>query len=232
MAKNGMKKAIGLLLILFSVICIVSGGYVWYMNTQWTDRNGFTTSQKIKISTDSPIIVFSDHIINMKDEIPPILQILLDPDNFTAMRWTIQNNLGKDVFIGIAPADKARDYCKLTHYKEADDWDTTSSPWSIVIYVNTYLNNPGADSIKPPGNTNMWLASGFGREAAGFEKVMVSGEYWVMIMNVDGSPGLNVDLEVGGKMPLILGLPPILIGISVVLGTIGIILYIRARRPK
>lgn len=43
---------------------------------------------------------------------------------------------------------------------------------------------------------------------------------------------MNVDLEVGDKIPLILGLPSILIGISVVLDTIGIILYISAWRTE
>lgn len=197
MIKSGKKTTIGLILIFFSLICFSIGGYIWYMNTQWTDRNGYTISQKIKLNTDSPLIVFSDHSFNLKEEISPILQRVIKPDDFISERWTIKNNLEKNVFIGIATADKARDYCKLMHYKEADDWDVSTGPWEMKIWVNSYLNHPGADSTQPPGNVNIWLTSGSGKATAGFEKVMVSGDYWVMIMNADGSSGLDVDLDWG-----------------------------------
>ena len=61
---------------------------------------------------------------------------------------------------------------------------------------------------------------------------MVSGSYWVLIMNADGSPGLDVDLTVGGKMPLLLGLPSTLIAIGIVLGASGLITYPRKPRNK
>ena len=233
MNKGGKKRAIGLLFILLSLISFISGGYIWYMNTRCTDINGFTASQKIKLSTDSASIVFSDHHFNMNEELPSILQIVINPDNFMSERWTIQNNLEKDVFIGIAAADKAQEYSKLMHYKEADDWDITGGPWEIKIWVNTYQNHLGADSTQPPGNANIWIASGSGKDVAEFEKTMVSGDYWVMIMNVDGSSGIDVDLHAGYKMPLLLGLSNILIGIGLVLGACSIILYIlsRARSP-
>jgi hypothetical protein len=229
MNKGGKKKAIGILFILLSLICFISGGYIWYMNSRYTDISGFTISEKIKLSTDSASIVFSDHHFNMKEELPSILQIVINPDNFMSERWTIQNNLEKDVFIGIAVADKAQDYSKLMHYKEADDWDITGGPWEIEIWVNTYQNHLGTDSTQPPRNADIWLASGSGKDVAEFEKTMVTGEYWVMIMNVDGSPGLDVDLHAGYKMPLILGLSNILIGIGFVLGACSIILYILSR---
>jgi hypothetical protein len=59
---------------------------------------------------------------------------------------------------------------------------------------------------------------------------MVSGNYYVLIMNSDGSSGLDVELTVGGKMPLLLGLPVILVALGLILGVVALFIY--PRKPK
>jgi hypothetical protein len=224
------RKALGIIFILLAILSLGAGGYIWLMNTQHTDSTGYTTSPKLKISSDSPAIVFSDHEFNMRAETPYLLQMFVDPDNLVTERWMVKNNLNKDIFIGIATADKASQFLTNIHQKEAYDWDVNAGPWQMDIWVNTYKNWPGADSAQQPSKANIWLASGSGMESAQFEKLMVSGNYYVLIMNSDGSSGLDVDLTVGGKMPLLLGLPVTLVALGIILGAVALFIY--PRKPK
>jgi len=99
----------------------------------------------------------------------------------------------------------------------------------MEIWVNTYSNHPGSESAPQPSSSSIWLASGSGADTAKYEKMMVSGSYWVVIMNVDGSSGLNVDLQVSGTMPLMLGLPSTLVILGIISAIVGFISYPRKK---
>ena len=225
-----LKKVLGIIFLVLAITSLGSGGLIWLMNAQKTDATGFTMSPKINIVTESPMIVFSDHTFNLKEEIPTPIQLLINPDNFIVERWSITSNLNKNVFIGIAEAKKADSFTKTLHYKEANDWDIDQGPWKMDLWVNTYYNHIGAESAQPPQNANIWLASNSGSKVAVFEKTMVSGDYWVIIVNVDGSPGLNIDLQVGGKIPVLQWLPIPLLVLALLLGGIGVFFYTRKNK--
>lgn len=230
--KSKTAKTLGILLIVLSLTSLSAGAYIWLMNTQRNDDKGYTLSPQIKLGSDSVAIVFSDHKFNMKEEVPLPLQIIIDPNNFMTERWSAKNNLGKDIFIGIATADKAHEFCKTMHYKEANDWDIIGGPWEMDFWVNTWLNHPGAEQARPPLQSSIWLASGSGMESAEFEKILVSGDYWVVIMNGDGSAGMDVDLQVAYKTPLLLMLPGGLLIIGLVFGIVGLFLLTRTQRES
>jgi hypothetical protein len=230
MVQNLGRKVIGIILMILAITSLGSGGYIWLMNYLRLDSNGYMTSPTLKLSSDSPIIVFTDHKFNLRAEIPTFLQFFVNPDNFITERWAIKNNLSKDVFIGIATAEKSSQFLSQIHHKEANEWDVSVSPWEMEIWVDNYNNWPGINAAQKPSDTNIWLTSGSGRDNAQFEIVMVSGDYHVLIMNTDGSPNLDVDLVVGGKIPLMLGLPIPLLAIGIILGGIGLIIY--PRQPR
>jgi len=123
---SGVRKAAGIVFILLALISIGSGGYIWQMNTQHLDSSGYTISQKISITSDSPAIVFSDHTFNMQANTPGFIQVFVNPDSLVTERWTVKNNQGKNIFIGITTPDKASEFLKTVHYKEANQWDVSA----------------------------------------------------------------------------------------------------------
>ena len=107
------------------------------------------------------------------------------------------------LFVGIAPADAAAEYLDGVAHDEITDWDCSMDEISDVVYVS----NEGETDPVAPGTEGFWVASVSGSGEQTLDWTIESGEWALVIMNADGSPGVSADVRFGGLAPS--GLAPL-----------------------
>lgn len=97
------------------------------------------------------------------------------------------------LFIGIAPADAVAGYLDGVAHDEITEWDSTEDDITEVVYTT----NDGATDPAAPGTADFWVASVSGSGEQTLDWTIESGEWALVIMNADGSPGVSADVRFG-----------------------------------
>ena len=128
-------------------------------------------------------------------------------------------NAPQPVFLGVAPAADVNRYLSGVAYDEVTNFQVR--PYRVGT-----TRHGGVPFAEPPGAQTFWVASATGTSPT-LEWPVQSGDYRLVMMNADGSPGTAADTELGvqinGLRPLGVGL---LIGggVFVVVG-LGLLLW-------
>ena len=99
------------------------------------------------------------------------------------------------LFMGIAPADAVAGYLDGVDHDEITKWDTMQDDIEYVVYTRT----EGATDPAAPGTEDFWVASVSGSGEQALDWTVQSGEWALVIMNADGSPGVAADVRFGVK---------------------------------
>ena len=97
------------------------------------------------------------------------------------------------LFMGIAPADAVAGYLDGVVHDEITEWDSSQDDITEVVYTR----NEGAADPAAPGTEGFWVASVSGSGEQTLDWTIQSGEWALVIMNADGSPGVSADVRFG-----------------------------------
>ncbi len=92
------------------------------------------------------------------------------------------------VFAGIARASDVERYLDGVSYGRIIELDDARA---------TVVSVPGSTDIAPPGDQDFWVASTTGTGEQELEWDVRSGRWAVVVMNADGSAGIDVDVDAG-----------------------------------
>lgn len=95
------------------------------------------------------------------------------------------------VFAAVAPASAASRYLSGVAY-------------TTVIGYNgqgQQVSHPGSAVPRPPGSTPIWAAQASGSRTATLVWTVGNGDWTVIVMNADRSPGVNVHADFGASLP-------------------------------
>src|ERR1043166_4377483 len=106
-------------------------------------------------------------------------------------------NTPQNLFIGVGPSDQVTAYLNGTSYEEITNIDF--SPFQLTTNQVVGTAEPAA-----PGDQSFWVASAAGSHPS-LNFNLSNGDYRVVVMNVDGSPGVVADVRVGIKVPALFG---------------------------
>jgi hypothetical protein len=101
------------------------------------------------------------------------------------------------------------------------------------VQETVYVLHPGDAPATPPTEQDFWIVqtSSTGEQTISWEPD--EGNYYVVLMNADGSEGINADIKVGVQVPFFGGIGDILICAGVVVGAMGIVmLYFTIKRNQ
>jgi hypothetical protein len=101
------------------------------------------------------------------------------------------------LFMGIAPADAVAGYLDGVAHDEITDWDSMADDITEVVYTRS----EGATDPAAPGASGFWVASVSGSGEQTLDWTIESGDWAVVIMNADGSPGVSADVRFGVLAP-------------------------------
>jgi hypothetical protein len=214
---------VGLVVALAGGSALAGGGVaLWAANQR--DSDGFFTAGPGRFSTESyAISAPSLHV----DVTGP--DAFYEEDALGEVRFRVAPaNSGGSVFVGIGRTDDVAAYLGEVRHDEVSDFDT--GPFSV-----TYGRHPGGAPSTDPTVQRFWAASDAGPGARTLTWTIAPGDWTVVIMNMDGSAGIQVDVSTGAKIPFLgvfAATALVVGGILLVAGTVMVVAPIatRARR--
>ncbi len=169
-----------------------------------TDGDGWITAPTARVETETAAIVGTDISLELGDAIDN--RTFVDFGSIPA-RIEVEGRNGKEVFIGIAPAEDVGGYVDGTAYVRAhvfeDDLDLTTTA--------------GTASIAPPADESFWAASS---TDGNLDWDLESGSWSVVVANADGSPGVDVRLTGSARIPFVeaIGIGLLVFGVLAIVG--------------
>jgi len=124
---------------------------------------------------------------------------------------------GSPVFIGVAPSSDVGTYLRGTGYSAIDEFDDGDV---------TYVEHAGGRPVIAPADSNIWTAqaSGIGTQTVTWKPE--DGSWTVVMMNGDGSSGVDVQADAGATVPFLDRAVPWLVAASVVSGATGVLVLV------
>lgn len=146
------------------------------------------------------------------------------PGDFVKLKFTVESNNGKEVFIGILEESRALSYLGGARYDTITNL-SMDSPYGQRPYITYQLHSGDAITVAPQ-DLNIWTTYATGDDVT-LEWGPEYGDYWVVIMNTNLTQGLDVESGIGVKVPFLdfIG-KGILMGGIVCLAIGGLIIYV------
>ena len=118
------------------------------------------------------------------------------------------------LFVGIAPQSDVARY--LSGVRTATVTDVSLFPFNAV-----YSPQPGSTAATPPATQDFWVASSSGVGPQTLTWDSAPGRWVLVVMNADGSAGVNADLSVGAEVPFVVPLGWVLLSVGLLMVVIG-----------
>lgn len=96
------------------------------------------------------------------------------------------------LFIGIARTDDVADYLRDVEHSTVTDLDDPE-----------YVEHDGGAPATDPAELDIWAAQASGSGTQGVEWTPEDGEWTAVIMNADGTAGVDVKADVGATVPVL-----------------------------
>lgn len=127
---------------------------------------------------------------------------------------------GKPIFVGLADAGAADAY--LAEVRHATVRGGGSTP--------TYAIHPGQAPAEPPGESPIWLAQATGTGTQSLVAPVTSGRWTVVVMNADGTAGIDTTMRVGVTAPGLGSLATVLLSVGTVVLVLSLVVMVLAVR--
>ncbi len=211
----------GCLLVLPSLAMLLGGGALAAAYAFGRDDDGFFTAEIDRVATDTVAVTAGDVQFEADPGSPDRLLDALDVDVRFDVRPTSSD---REIFIGIGPeADVEAFLSGVAHERVVDLEDGLVPEYEAVS---------GTGGAAPPAEQSFWVAqaSGAGRQVLTWEAQ--EGDWTVVLMNADASPGVAARVEVGAKSDVVLPLALVLLGLGAVLGAVAVALIVMGARSE
>jgi hypothetical protein len=205
---------------LFAAGLLLIGGLALWGDAQ-KDSDGYisTDTHQFEAGTRALATENLDVDLDMGD-------VVIDSGDLGKARLQVESRDDKPVFVGIARTNDVKDYLAGVSHTTLTDVDT--SPFKA-----DYNDHAGHRRPLAPAQSNIWVASehGSGKQTLNWE--IQDGEYSVVVMNADGSAGVDADLSTAANVPFLDELGWTAIGSGGFVLAIGIaLLVLGIRRPS
>jgi hypothetical protein len=209
------------ILALLALGFLAAGGAALWANGQKDDEGFFATGAD-RFST-STYALSTDELEVDADDVP---QRLVENDAFGKIRVRVTPRNDKPVFVGIAPTADVEAYLRSTAHSTVSDVDY--SPFHV-----DYRDHRGGRPSSAPSAQRFWTASAQGSDTQTVRWDVESGSWSVVVMNADGSAGVDAGISAGAKVPFLVPIGWGSLGIGVVLlASAGGVLLAGARPPR
>ena len=183
---------VGVILALIGLPLLLAGlGLGWALGTQ-RDDDGFFASPTESVSTSTAAL--TSGVLKLGEAGSDAGWA---DRNLATVRLTATAQGDAPVFVGIAARGDAEGYLADAAYDEISD--VTMDPFAYE------LTRRGSDGTQPtpPAGEAFWVAQATG---AGIQQLvwdLEPGSYTAVVMNADGTTGVDVDLAVAGRLDLL-----------------------------
>jgi len=153
---------------------------------------------------------------------------IMDGDDLGKVRLAVESSADKPIFVGIARTSDVSEYLHGSSYTSVTDVDY--SPFHA-----TYRDHDHSGERRParPADQQFWAASVHGSGTQSLAWDLKDGDWSIVVMNADGSRGVDTDISAGAKIPFLGTFGWISLGGALVLLiTAGTLVYLGVRTPR
>ena len=188
----------GGLMLLVAFGLVMGGGAILWTQTAVSDQGGYMMTGSVPFNVNSYAIVQSSINIHMDGG------WMMNPPNqdIVSIKISATSNNGKPIFVGIATQQYAQGYLNNVNIDKLITYDWVPNHTGGTG-TPTYQIIPGGAPSSPPTTQVFWVAQASGTGTQTVTWTPTSGEYWVVIMNADGSPAVGVDAQVGARVTIL-----------------------------
>jgi hypothetical protein len=205
---------------LFAFGLLAAGGAALWGDAQ-KDEHGYISSDSERYATGTRAIASDNLDLDLDG-----LGAVVGSDSFGKVRLEVASHDDKPVFVGIARTSDVSDYLRGSAHTVVTDVDY--SPFHA-----DYSDRTGERRIAPPAGERFWAASAHGAGDQTLTWDVEDGDWSVVVMNADGSPGVDAGVSAGARLGFLDELGWILIGSGLVaLIGAGGFLYLGVRPPR
>ncbi|MFC2099945.1 DUF4389 domain-containing protein [Candidatus Bipolaricaulota bacterium] len=183
----------GSLILAIGIGLLIGGGTLVGVDVGFTDDEGFLTSPSAGLERDTYAIVgealFEGDWIWWYDH-PMSVRLRMTGD--------------RPIFVGIAPRDDLEAFLTDVSYSEVGDFDFDEYRHRRV-WATDYRDHIGPAVPALPSDQNFWHASAQGEGTQTVAWDIEPGEWMLVVMNADGSRGVDVDGTIAIEAPWLLG---------------------------
>ena len=216
----------GIIFLVGAVFLLVAGGGLVWANGALTDNEGFFSTETSRIESDGYAIVSEP--VNIDWDMKCGVGWCCSPGNLVTFKVEGSNrDASKGIFIGIAEESDVDKYLEDVEYDEIAQWHADDCGVDVK-----YDTHDGTAVPAPPASQD-WAASVNGTGTQTLEWEPQSGKWVLVVMNEDGSAGVDVNGVVGAKVPWLFraGVGLLIAGVVVLVAGIIMVCF-AARRPK
>jgi hypothetical protein len=197
-----------------------AGGLALWADNQ-KDHEGYLHTRTDRFSTKTYAIATDNLEVDLGAP-----RWIVDAGRYGHVRLVAQSRDGKPVFVGIARTSDVSSYLRGTAH--ATVTDVSTDPFQA-----TYRTSAGGAAISAPAQQRFWAASATGTGTRSLRWKVRDGNWSVVVMNADGSRGVDAGVSAGADVPLLGPVGWGAVGGGLFLFAIaGGLIYLGARAPR
>jgi hypothetical protein len=220
---NGSRIALTITGAIASLIAValVAGGGLALWGDSLKDDDGYLRTDTERFTTDTRALATDNLDVDLGDA-----DFLAHSDDLGKITVSAQPRDGKPVFVGIARTSDVEGYLANVPHTTVNDIDVTP-------FRADYERHAGNRHPVSPEHAGIWLASSQGSDKQSIHWEIDDGDYSVVVMNADGSLGVDADVSTGANIPFLDGLGWSAIGSGAFALLLGIgLIAMAARRTR
>jgi ribosomal protein L37E len=229
---NVVAIIVGGLFILVGISVLFAGGALMGVTGVLDQGGGFIGVDNVDIETNTQMLVAKELDMMVDDfEGPPNWVWEPDIGDFVTIKIKADSDDDKNVFIGIVEEREAIEYLDTVEYDQISDFQMDDGRRSQP-YIE-YRYHPGDQLETAPIELDIWVSEVHGSGEQTLTWSPEAGRYWLVIMNQDGSPNVDVDVGFSVKIPILGNIGRgLFVGGLLVLGLGVAIIYFGVIKPR
>lgn len=213
----------GAVTALIATALVIGGSLALYGEIE-KDDDGYLTSDTHRFSGDTRALATGNLDLDLGEG-----EWVVSPDNLGKVRLEAESRDGKELFVGIARTSDVERYLSGVPHTTVDDVE--AGPFES--FDPEYTRHPGNGHPASPEHADIWVASNQGRGQQTVDWEVEDGEWSVVVMNADGSLGVDADVSAGADIPFLNELGWTALGSGSFALAFGVFLIaLGARRPN
>jgi hypothetical protein len=188
---NGSRIALTITGAIASLIAValVAGGALALWGNSLKDDDGYLKTDTERFSADTRALATENVDVDLGDA-----DFLAESNDLGNITVTAQSRDEKPVFVGIARTSDVERYLANVPYTTVNDID--AAPFRA-----DYERHAGHRHPVAPKHAGIWQASSYGDGEQSIDWEIDDGDYSVVVMNADGSLGVDADISAGADLP-------------------------------
>jgi hypothetical protein len=210
----------GAVAALISTALIVGGLAALWADSQ-QDSDGYLTTDSQRFEAGGRALATENLDVDLGDA-----DWLAQTDDLGKLRVTAESRDERPVFVGLARTSDVEDYLAGVPHSTVDDVEV--SPFEA-----DYERHGGNRHPVSPEHAGIWEASSQGRGEQSIDWEIEDGDWSIVVMNADGSLGVDADISAGASIPFLDELGWSAIGSGAFALVIGAgLIALAVRRPR